>query len=180
MVRPPRRGGRGGITVGTLIFIMLRLPVIGIAPNIPFTFIPLNGAFVAGRVLRRRCSRHLALATRAERLEADGEAQIAATLKDERNRIARELHDIVAHCVSVMVVQAGVAEDLVDRAREPLRAVQETGRQAVAELGRMLGLLRGGGRRPFRTSPRSRARRSSGPGRPDVGSRAPRAADRCR
>jgi signal transduction histidine kinase len=53
----------------------------------------------------------------------------------------------VAHCVSVMVVQAGAAEDLLDRspelARPPLRAVQETGRQAVAELGRMLGLLRG-------------------------------------
>jgi signal transduction histidine kinase len=134
------------ITVATLIVIMLRLPAIGTVDNIPFTFIPFTGVFVAGRVLRQRYARHTELAVRAERLEAHREAQIAEALEDERNRIARELHDIVAHCVSVMVVQAGMSEDLLDRsperAREPLRAVQETGRQAVAELGRMLGLLR--------------------------------------
>jgi signal transduction histidine kinase len=135
------------ITLVTVVVIMLRVPVIGTTANIPFTFIPFTAAFVAGRVLRRRHSGHVALAVRAERLETDREAQIAAALEDERNRIARELHDIVAHCVSVMVVQAGMSEDLLERsperAREPLRAVQETGRQAVAELGRMLGLLRG-------------------------------------
>ena len=59
---------------------------------------------------------------------------------------------MVAHCVSVMVVQAGVSEALLDaspeRAREPLRAVQETGRHAIAELTRTLGLLRGGSADP--------------------------------
>jgi len=67
---------------------------------------------------------------------------VAAAVSDERSRIARELHDIVAHCVSVMVVQAGAAEDLLDRdpdkARAPLALVQVTGRQAVTELSRML------------------------------------------
>jgi signal transduction histidine kinase len=136
------------LTVGTLAVAMLRLPVLGTAANIPFAFIPLTGVFVAGRVLRHRHTGVAALAARAHRLETEREAQIAAALDEERNRIARELHDIVAHCVSVMVVQAGMSEDLLDRspegAREPLRAVQETGRQAVAELGRMLGLLRDG------------------------------------
>jgi signal transduction histidine kinase len=134
------------IAVATIVVLMLRLPVLGTAANVPFALIPFTGAFVAGRVLRERHARHAALAARAERLEADRATQIATALGDERSRIARELHDIVAHCVSVMVVQAGMSEDLLDRsperAREPLRAVQETGRQAVAELGRMLGLLR--------------------------------------
>jgi signal transduction histidine kinase len=145
-----RRVAVAGAIVGvaTIVVLMLRLPALGTAGNIPFAFIPFTGAFVAGRVLRQRHARLEALAAHAERLEADQATQISAALEDERNRIARELHDIVAHCVSVMVVQAGMAEDLLDRsperAREPLHAVQETGRQAVAELGRMLGLLRDG------------------------------------
>jgi signal transduction histidine kinase len=83
---------------------------------------------------------------RASQLEADHEAHVATALTDDRARIARELHDIVAHCVSVMVVQAGAAEELLERepgrARDSVRAVQDTGRQAIAELGRMLGVLR--------------------------------------
>lgn len=128
--------------------LMLRVPSIGTAANVPFALVPLTGVFVAGRVMRHRETRHRDLAAHASRLEEAREAQIAAAVADERARIARELHDIVAHCVSVMVVQAGASEDLLERsperAREPLRAVQETGRQAVAELGRMLGLLRDG------------------------------------
>ena len=88
------------------------------------------------------------LAAHARRLEGEREVEVAAALADERARIARELHDVVAHCVSVMIVQAGVSEAMLDhspeRAREPLRAVQETGQHAIAELTRMLGLLRGG------------------------------------
>jgi len=68
-------------------------------------------------------------------------------VSQERARIARELHDVVAHCVSLMVVQAGAAEDLLNRdpqrARQPLQTIQETGRQAVGDMQRMLGLLRG-------------------------------------
>lgn len=101
---------------------------------------------IAGQVLQRRHTHVNALAARARHLEAEHEAEVAAALEAERGRLARELHDVVAHCVTVMVVQAGVAEALLDRsperARDPLQAVQDTGRQAIAELTRMLGLLR--------------------------------------
>ncbi len=140
------------VAVTTVLVMMLRVPAVATAGNVPFTLVPLSVAFVVGRMLRGRDERHRVLAEHAEHLEqldADREARLASAIEDERNRIARELHDIVAHCVSVMVVQAGASEELLvrapDRARESLRAVQETGQQAVAELGRMLGLLRGEG-----------------------------------
>src|SRR5579859_3271369 len=135
------------VTALALAIVMVRVPVIGTVSNIPFTLVPFAGAFAAGRVLRKRHDRHIEVSGRARELESGRDETIRAAIAEERSRIARELHDIVAHCVSVMVVQAGAAEDLLDRnpalARPPLRAVQETGRQAVAELGRMPGLLRG-------------------------------------
>ncbi len=138
--------GAAAATLGLLV-VMLRVPVIGTVSNIPFNVVPFTTAFIAGRVLRARHDRHVEVSQRARQLEAGREEMIRAAIADERSRIARELHDIVAHCISVMVVQAGAAEDLLDRnpplARPPLRSVQETGRQAVAELTRMLGLLRG-------------------------------------
>jgi signal transduction histidine kinase len=64
----------------------------------------------------------------------------------ERARIADDLHDVIAHSVSVMTVQAGAARLLLgedpQRAREPLLSVEETGRQALADMRRLLGLLR--------------------------------------
>jgi signal transduction histidine kinase len=144
-----RRAAAAGAVVAALgvVVVMLRVPVIGTAANIPFTFVPCAGAFAAGRILRLRHDRHVEVSERARALEAGREETIRTAVEEERGRIARELHDIVAHCISVMVVQAGAAEDLLDRnpplARPALQAVQETGRQAVTELTRMLGLLRG-------------------------------------
>jgi signal transduction histidine kinase len=81
---------------------------------------------------------------RAARLEVDRREAIL----DERTRIARELHDVIAHSVSVMTVQAGAAEEMLrvdpTRAVEPVRAVQETGRQALVEMKRLVGMLREG------------------------------------
>lgn len=148
-----RRAAVGAAVVGTAIaVVMLRVPSTGSAGNIPFAVVPAAGLMITGRVLQRRHERLEELAERARRLETDRAAEVAAALVAERSRIARELHDVVAHCVSVMVVQAGVSEAILDgadgsdrsvaAAREPLRAVQETGQQAIAELTRMLGLLR--------------------------------------
>jgi signal transduction histidine kinase len=138
--------------------VMLRVPSTGTAGNIPFALVPAAGLMIAGRVLQRRQVRVADLSARAHRLETEHEAEVAAALTAERGRIARELHDVVAHCVSVMVVQAGVSEAMLDtspaQARAPLRAVQDTGREAIAELSRMLGLLRDGTREaPDRLAP---------------------------
>src|SRR5262249_42473271 len=73
-------------------------------------------------------------------------AQVQIAMAAERARIARDLHDVVAHSVSVMVVQADGAtyaiETDVDRARQALRNISTTGRTALAEMRRLLGVLR--------------------------------------
>jgi signal transduction histidine kinase len=86
------------------------------------------------------------LEARAERLEREREEQAARATLEERARIARELHDVIAHNVSVMVIQASAGEELFDsnpqRAREALSAVASTGRDALGELRRLLGVIR--------------------------------------
>jgi signal transduction histidine kinase len=101
---------------------------------------------LAAFTLRRRAQSALELEARAARLEREREAWARAAVAAERARIARDLHDVIAHAVSVMTVQAGAARLLLEenpqRAREPLLSVEDTGRQALAEMRRLLGLLR--------------------------------------
>ncbi len=106
----------------------------------------MGGAALAGFALRDR-RRHVSqLAELARQLELARDEGVRAAAAEERARIARDLHDVVAHAVSVIVVQAGAAEEVLaaapERAREPLRSVQDTGRQALVELRRLLGVLR--------------------------------------
>ena len=95
--------------------------------------------------LRRRATRATELEQRADRLVAERDERARVAVAAERARIAGELHDVIAHSLSVMTVQAGAARVLLDtqpeRARQPLVAVEETGRQTLAELRRLLGLL---------------------------------------
>src|SRR5215207_5917123 len=90
---------------------------------------------------------------RRERLLADALARVQASRErtaaaEERARIARELHDVVAHSVSTIVVQAEAGDALLDgdpeRAHEAFDSIRSTGRQALVELRRMLDLLRPG------------------------------------
>jgi signal transduction histidine kinase len=111
--------------------------------------IPLVGAWVLGDNLGTRRAYTRALEERAERLEREQEAERARAVAEEQARIARELHDVIAHNVSVMVVQAAAANDVFDtrpeRAREALHAIEASGRTALAELRRLLGVVRGDG-----------------------------------
>jgi len=104
--------------------------------------------FAVGRAMRGRELRLVASEERAERLEVEREAKAFRAASEERARIARELHDVIAHGVSVMVIQAGAAAEVLSRdpeeARGALVAIQDTGRQALADLRHMLGLVREG------------------------------------
>lgn len=103
-------------------------------------------AWVLGDSMRYRRAYYANLEERAARLERDRDAQAQIIAAAERARIARELHDVVAHNVSVMVVQADGAAYALDtdpgRAREALGAISATGRQALAEMRALLGVLR--------------------------------------
>jgi signal transduction histidine kinase len=117
--------------------------------NFTFTLVVVSAAWLVGRGMHGRVRQSAALALRTRQLEQEREAERLAAVAEERRRIARELHDVIAHSVSVMVVQAGAAEDVFERdpaaALEPIRAVQETGREALVEISRLLGLLRDDG-----------------------------------
>jgi signal transduction histidine kinase len=103
--------------------------------------------WAAGDIVRRREEQMDELHDLATRLERDREGRARAAVADERLRIARELHDVVAHSISVMTIQAGAARLLLDeepeRAEEPLLRVEETGRQTLSEMRRVLGVLAG-------------------------------------
>jgi signal transduction histidine kinase len=111
-----------------------------------FTSVVVTAGWLVGRGMHGRVTQAAVLVERTQRLEQEAEAERAAAVAEERRRIARDLHDVIAHSVSVMVVQAGAAEDVFERdpaaVLEPIRAVQETGRGALVEISRLLGLLR--------------------------------------
>ncbi|WP_306474089.1 sensor histidine kinase [Streptomyces sp. Ru87] len=111
-----------------------------------------GAAWAAGRTARERRSR----AARRERRRAE------EALAEERLRIARELHDIVSHSLSVIVVKASVANHVAEQrpqeTRDSLRAIEQTGREALTEMRRALGVLRG--------EPAGQGVRESGPARP--------------
>jgi signal transduction histidine kinase len=105
-------------------------------------------AWGVGRAMRARLVQVSELSQQAARAQIEREQEAATAIAEERNRIARELHDIVSHGLSVMVVQAAAAEpavaDAPGDAVVALRSIQDVGREAQTEMVRMLGVLRNG------------------------------------
>jgi signal transduction histidine kinase len=116
-----------------------------------------------GAFVRQRALRLSAVEGRATALEGALEREAELAAGQERARIARELHDVVAHGLSLMVVQAEAAEEMLTRspeaAAQPLRRVQDTGRQSLAEMRRLLGVLRSAGDDAASTAPQPSLRR---------------------
>ncbi len=128
--------------------------VAGVVSNeddLPWLAVPANvvvfgTAWILGDNLRTRRQYLAELEEKAARTEEQHQAEAARAVSEERTRIARELHDVVAHSMSVMVVQAGAARRMLDRdpaqASEALAAIEETGRESLTEMRRVLGVLR--------------------------------------
>jgi signal transduction histidine kinase len=153
----PRRESVAGLAVtllGSAVALVIGTPAVGVRDLHMFLggMVVVGGtalvAWVLGDSMRYRRAYYLALEDRAARLERERDAQARLGAAAERARIARELHDVVAHNVSVMVVQADGAryalESEPERARQALGAISTTGRQALAEMRRLLGVLRSG------------------------------------
>jgi signal transduction histidine kinase len=149
----PRAGqGRAGlaVVVGAAAILVYNEPGHAAGEDV---FIPVlfATAWLAGFALRERAAQAEAAEERATHAEREREESARHAVFEERVRIARELHDVVAHHVSMMGVQAGAARVVIDRdrdkAKEALSAIESSSRQAVAELHRLLGFLRQAGDR---------------------------------
>ena len=146
-LRNPLKAGAGLIIVLVgIVIVVYNVP--GPLPAGDFVFIPLRFvvAWVAGWALRERAEQAEAAEERAARAERERKAAARVAVAEERARIARELHDIVAHAVSVMVLQVGAVRhklpDALGEDREALRGVERAGRTALAEMRRLLAAMR--------------------------------------
>jgi signal transduction histidine kinase len=137
------RGLLGVALMDAIIWVPGGVP----APSdIPFVLVLTVGPWLFGRIVREHARSSEASAAEARRLAEEQERAARAAVQAERARIARELHDVIAHSLSVMVVQAGAAEDLLRRdparAAQAMTEVQRAGRRALSETGRLLDLIR--------------------------------------
>lgn len=131
----------------TLLFFDLRVEALQDASEIVFHWMVFSVVFAFGWGLRSLEQRAQASTQRAIDAEVAAAQEAIAAVTAERTRIARELHDIIAHSVTVMVVQAGAAEQLVEDdpvvARKALQTIRSTGISALAEMRRVVEVLRG-------------------------------------
>jgi signal transduction histidine kinase len=133
------------LAVATVVALVLLAQDRDALPDVTLPYLILVPSWVVGDLLRTRRLDSLRRADDEARAAREREAHLEAALAEQRRQVARELHDVVAHGVGVMLIQAGAARQVVrtepDRAEEALLAVEATGREAMAELRRLLGVL---------------------------------------
>jgi len=137
---------------GTAMTAFLVWMSVGVAmDDVPWGLVPIVTAlfaiaWVLGNSARNRYDTHILFRERAERAEADRASGALRAVEAERARIARELHDVVAHSLTVMTVQAAGANRMIEtdpeKARSALETIEETGREAMQEMRRMIGVMR--------------------------------------
>ncbi len=134
-----------GAGAATLLFFDLRVAELNAASEIVFHWMVCTVAWSLGRFVRVYENRAHDQARRAALAERSSREQALQAAADERARIARELHDIVAHSVSVMVVQAGAAQKALDDpeyVEKALDSIRSTGTTALEEMRRVVALIR--------------------------------------
>ncbi|WP_431899852.1 sensor histidine kinase [Nonomuraea sp. bgisy101] len=138
--------------IAAVALVLINLPVMpdesGFA-DVVNQFLLLGGGWVAGQNSRYRRREAELLRERAERAEREQQERGRVAVLEERGRLAREIHDVIAHSVGVIAVQAGaaraVAEQRPDLARETLATIEQVSKDTLVELRRALGALRAAG-----------------------------------
>jgi signal transduction histidine kinase len=138
-----------GVALSSLLMQVLGEGASLVSPTIIMPAVFAAASVFAGEAAHNR-SRYLAeVRERMRRTEADREIETQRRLTEERLRIARELHDIMAHTITVITVQTGEAQDALDRhpeqTREALKNIREASREAMSELMATVGVLRQSG-----------------------------------
>ena len=147
------RWARRWVLIAASLLALAAIPLAAIEPgqavgfgDFAFFAVFFAAPIVTGRLFRYRSERERALVDRTTTLELEQDIRAAEAVAQERGRIARELHDVVAHAISVIVVQARGARHVLDEepaeARAALEAIERAGEQALVEMRRLLGILR--------------------------------------
>jgi signal transduction histidine kinase len=144
---PPRDRvvGAGAMAIGLIIVAIGGIPGANGADMV-FNAVLFSAAYLFGSTMRNRRLYSEELEARAAALERDRDQEAKRAVAEERLRIAQELHDVVAHSMGVIAVQAGVGAHVIDsdpeEARKSLEAISHTSRSTLTEIRRMLGVLR--------------------------------------
>ncbi|RZU33957.1 sensor histidine kinase [Blastococcus saxobsidens] len=159
----PRWAAQAGLTIGLLGAVLAAVRFFGydLASSIAPTSLAIGFSVVAawslGNLRRARLQRLVALEERAQLLELERDQEMRLAASTERARIAREMHDVVAHSLSVVIAQAdgGRYAGRTDPAAAvgALEAISTTGRQALADMRSLLGVLREGGGEEYAPQP---------------------------
>jgi signal transduction histidine kinase len=145
---PNRRRSMVGLA---LAIVGITIALLSQVSPVPFgafisNYVLFATAWILGDNLQTRRAYVRSLEERAALADVAAQEEARQAVSAERTRIARELHDVVAHSVSVMVVQAGAARKVLakdpERASEAMASIESTGRQSLNELRRLLGMLR--------------------------------------